>query len=423
VIQGIAGSGKTTVALHRLAWLLHEDNSDADPSRCLVVVFNRSLKAYIETILPELGVEGVQIKTYHQWLRLIASDLIGDQKFGSFKRCREAELFKSSHLILDGIEKYIGANPQFEGRDYLSDLFAFYRQMSREEHLWPKWGDVSAQFAEQAEKGLIEEQDESVLLNLVYAREGHYPCKPGTFLHSCDHIVIDEAQDFGIVEIRAMLGALAPERTVTIVGDAAQKIIMNRSFGGWEEILAEAGFEDSNPIELMVSHRTTREILEVASHIRGGSGLDMDLIEAARRGPKPTLIRADSYAVEPDLIARWIESRYEEDPLSLSAILCRWPKQAERLTNALHKAGCDYVRWAHRDSFDFSPGVLVTNVHQVKGLEFRNVLVVNPTEDQYSVSSDEERGLLYVAATRAELRLDFICCGRTTELLPWLEGG
>ncbi|HEX5033154.1 MAG TPA: UvrD-helicase domain-containing protein, partial [bacterium] len=67
VIQGIAGSGKTTVALHRLAWLLHEDNSDARPEKCLVVMFNRSLKAYVETTMPELKIPSVQLRTFSQW--------------------------------------------------------------------------------------------------------------------------------------------------------------------------------------------------------------------------------------------------------------------------------------------------------------------------------------------------------------------
>lgn len=419
VIQGIAGSGKTTVALHRLAWLLHEDNSDAKPERCLVVVFNRSLKAYIETTLPELGIEGVPIHTYHQWLRGIAHGLIGDVPFGAFKRCREAELFKSSHEILEALHAYIATSPDAASGTYLDDLFAFYAFLAKRQVLWPKWETVKAQFEEQVQGRLIDEQDESVLLNLVYAREGHYPCKGGTLLNECDHIVIDEAQDFGIVEIRALLGALGVDRTVTIVGDAAQKIVMNRLFGGWEAVLAEAGFEDTQPIELTVSHRTTRDILDVAAYVRGD--VQIEGAAAARRGPKPTILRTDAYEVQPQFIGRWINRRLEEDPLSLSAIICRWPKQAERLTNALHKAGFTYVRWAHRESFDFSPGVLVTNVHQVKGLEFRNVLVVNPTEEQYESASEEERGLLYVAITRAEVRLDFLVCGKPTTLLPELE--
>ena len=84
----------------------------------------------------------------------------------------------------------------------------------------------------------------------------------------------------------------------------------------------------------------------------------------------------------------------------------------------LKTAGHSYVRLGHRDQFDFSPGVIVTNVHQVKGLEFRNVLIVEATEENYNSNSEEERNLLYVAITRAEVRLDFIGSQKMTPLLP-----
>ncbi len=423
VIQGIAGSGKTTVALHRLAWLLHGENSAAKPERCLVVVFNRSLKAYIETTLPELGVEGVAIRTYHQWVRAVARELYGDPRLGSFKRSREAEQFKSSAACLQKLREYVEAAPSAPagGRD--EDLFAFFRFLAKQQVLWPRWEAVASQFAEQAERRCCDEQDDTILLNLVYAREGSYPVRaPGVF-HLCDHIVIDEAQDFGAMEVHALLNALDRDRTVTIVGDAGQKIVMNRHFGGWGELLAEAGFAESAPIELTVSHRTTQEIMAVAAHVRGDGASPAGGIRASRRGRPPRLIRAEGYETEPHLIGQWVSQRLEEDARSLSAVICRLPAQAEHLTQVLKRIGFPFVRWGHREQFDFSPGVTVTNAHQVKGLEFRNVLVVNPTETQYRPDSEEDRNLLYVAITRAELTLDFICFGRLTPLLPPLARG
>ncbi|MDZ4787274.1 MAG: ATP-binding domain-containing protein [bacterium] len=67
IIQGIAGSGKTTVALHRLAWLLHSDNSDLKAKDCVVLVRNTSLKTYISQTLPSINVEGVTILTFREW--------------------------------------------------------------------------------------------------------------------------------------------------------------------------------------------------------------------------------------------------------------------------------------------------------------------------------------------------------------------
>lgn len=76
VIQGGAGSGKTTIGLHRLAYLAFQDKRRFRPDRMLVVVFNEALARYISQVLPALGLHGVAIRTYEDWAaRLRASHL------------------------------------------------------------------------------------------------------------------------------------------------------------------------------------------------------------------------------------------------------------------------------------------------------------------------------------------------------------
>src|SRR5262249_22589432 len=67
VIQGGAGSGKTTIGLHRLAYLAFQDRGRFAPKNMLVVVFNDPLVRYISRVLPALGVEGVAVTTYERW--------------------------------------------------------------------------------------------------------------------------------------------------------------------------------------------------------------------------------------------------------------------------------------------------------------------------------------------------------------------
>jgi DNA helicase II / ATP-dependent DNA helicase PcrA len=67
VIQGGAGSGKTTIGLHRLAYLSFQEPQRFRPDRMLVVVFNDALVRYIGRVLPALGVHGVQVMTYERW--------------------------------------------------------------------------------------------------------------------------------------------------------------------------------------------------------------------------------------------------------------------------------------------------------------------------------------------------------------------
>jgi DNA helicase-2/ATP-dependent DNA helicase PcrA len=68
VIQGGAGSGKTTIGLHRMAYLAFNNPKRFSPDKMLIVVFNRALARYIVRVLPGLGVEGVQVSTYGEWI-------------------------------------------------------------------------------------------------------------------------------------------------------------------------------------------------------------------------------------------------------------------------------------------------------------------------------------------------------------------
>jgi len=67
VVRGTAGSGKTTVALHRIAWMAYEDPV-VDSDRTLVVVFSRALRDYVDHVLPALGVQRVRVRTFSDWV-------------------------------------------------------------------------------------------------------------------------------------------------------------------------------------------------------------------------------------------------------------------------------------------------------------------------------------------------------------------
>ena len=60
------------------------------------------------------------------------------------------------------------------------------------------------------------------------------------------------------------------------------------------------------------------------------------------------------------------------------------------------------VRLGHRDQFSFEPGIMVTNIHQVKGLEFDSVALVEPDEDNYPIRREESRNMIYVGITRTQ---------------------
>jgi DNA helicase-2/ATP-dependent DNA helicase PcrA len=66
-IQGSAGSGKTTIGLHRIAYLAFAEPRRFRPDRMLVIVYQRALAAYVSRVLPSLDVEGVPVMTFAGW--------------------------------------------------------------------------------------------------------------------------------------------------------------------------------------------------------------------------------------------------------------------------------------------------------------------------------------------------------------------
>jgi DNA helicase-2/ATP-dependent DNA helicase PcrA len=81
-IQGSAGSGKTTVGLHRAAYLASAEPRRFRPERMLVIVPNEALRHYVGRVLPSLGVEGVAIGTFARFARRVLPDLYPRLPYG-----------------------------------------------------------------------------------------------------------------------------------------------------------------------------------------------------------------------------------------------------------------------------------------------------------------------------------------------------
>ncbi len=74
-IQGSAGSGKTTVGLHRVGYLAFADPQRFRADRMMVVVPNEALVHYVDRVLPSLGVEGVPVTTFGRWATRVVAGL------------------------------------------------------------------------------------------------------------------------------------------------------------------------------------------------------------------------------------------------------------------------------------------------------------------------------------------------------------
>ena len=121
-----------------------------------------------------------------------------------------------------------------------------------------------------------------------------------------------------------------------------------------------------------------------------------------------------------DAVAHLSEALRElmhSEPRSSVAVIARFPEQADLYSEGLRKGEVPFLRRITDQEFPFRPGVDVTDVRQVKGLEFDYVVLVEVSESSYPVE-DEARHLLHIGATRAAHQLWILCSGKPSRLLP-----
>jgi DNA helicase-2/ATP-dependent DNA helicase PcrA len=464
IIQGSAGSGKTTVALHRLAWLLHEENSFASPEKTRVLVMNKSLQIYVDSTLPSMGIHGVETSTFNSWALGIIRKLTKGKAYFKFHQLPDfVERIKFSEEIVSAISGQVKKQTQKtdqwvrenfsrwphliknwdQGRDeailprlrnfthhvnlaklpvkekkavhvslrslmgkmedYINDI---YDLLADSEHLRAylqpeRKLDYHLEYLRsRTEKNRksknLDYFDMSLILFNIQLKNGGLPGKNDEII-SLDHLVIDEAQDFGPVEFAIMVQAVKDRHNLTIVGDVSQKILFARRFIGWEKIIDSLNLEESDLIRLEISFRCTAQIMTLASRVAG----DNKIVEG-RQGSKPIFQNVEDKDDLLETITNWVETIQTGRPNNLIALICRSPKQAMELKEDLEEMIPEGLRLGHRDQFSFEPGIIVTNVHQVKGLEFDAVCIVEPSEENYPQIRPESRNMLYVAITRAE---------------------
>jgi DNA helicase IV len=201
-----------------------------------------------------------------------------------------------------------------------------------------------------------------------------------------------------IASLEALVDAADSGRAVTIAGDPAQKILADAQFEGFEQLLNRlTGQVEVRLDALAVGHRSTRPIMTLALAALDHAGGADPAVVAARDGEPVEWFEGDTGA---EAAVEAVRRFRDERPNALVAVLAKGKSTADAWARRFTAAGLSGVRRAARSDFSFQPGVVVSNVHQVKGLEFDGVLLVEPAE-----FGAPDRHLLHVAITRAADRL------------------
>lgn len=395
LIEGGAGAGKTTVALHRLSFLMFDAPELYRPEKCIVLMFNRVLREYVRQTCDNL-LGNVRVDTYSAWsltalgamgiysLKTVFEDPFGEQKKSS----------KISALLA----RYVKETRRIEP---VMDLWRFYSTEYVAEALLGRNGggfiEAARRKAERRER-VISFSDASILLRLSQLRRPPEVVVEWA-LNSYVHVVVDEAQDLALIELETILAATTFDRGLTICADEKQQILSFLDGQGLATFKTKLHARGLGKESLTVSYRCPKEIIELAARVVGRP-VDTSKV---RSGGIVNYHSMKNSAESMSQVRQIAGELAEANPGTLTAIICK--KKAD--VKALHGALAGLPGLHEEGEISFTPGVQITHAHAIKGVEFTHVILYNPSSYDYRQTAPD-RNLLYVAITRACRRIDIV---------------
>ncbi len=440
VIRGTAGSGKTTVALHRIAYLAYSD-PEVDSERTLFVVASPALCNYVAHVLPALGVPKAQVVTFGAWC--------AEQRRRHFPKLPTTvrpdtpaavvrlKLHPAFLIALtEQLERHrsASATPEQVIDDYLSTttgrerLEAVFREHAPDLLTAEDWERVHRWMTQQAEDlqswldgdhevaAGLDEEDDALLLRAWQLRIGSLRGRRGVPMRY-RHIAVDEVQDFAPTEIQVLIDCLDSRRSLTLAGDTQQHVMTDAGFTSWNAFFGHLGLPGTEVETLRVSYRSSRPIVSFALALLGDLREDGDPPIVVRDGPPVEVFRFTDSGAAVAFLAIALTQLVEDEPLASIVLLTPNADVTAEYAGGLMQAEVPRVRRVMDHDFSFAPGIEVTEVAQVKGLEFDYVVIVEASARAYP-DVPANRRLLHVAATRAIHQLWVTSVDEPSSILP-----
>ncbi len=477
IVQGVAGSGKTTVAMHRISYILY-NYEQFRPVDFYIVGSNRILLNYITGVLPELDVYGVSQMTmeqlfvrllYEDWddkkHTIVATDQTDKEAYrkGEYAWFHELEAFceeyevkvipadsvvieKTGARLLEkrSIENYRRSNPQLSVQAKINALNEWLLG-KLENELTGKSVSYTPEekkelnkackvhFGRDEWKGSLFDLYEEFLEgqrkkgSKIYVEHGKYDVydlaalaylykriKEIDPIREASHVIIDEAQDFGMM-VYGSLEYCLRGCTYTIMGDVSQNIHYGYGLNDWNDLrkLILTGDYDSFGT-LKKSYRNTVEISEFATGVLRHGNFSIYPAEPILRHGNPVSVQAFGMEEEMNRAVIKIIETWKKEGHETIAVICADTQEAEYVTKMLGEKIT--VADSNPETAVFDEGVMVLPVEYTKGLEFDAVLLYHPSKEHYPME-DRYVKLLYVAATRALHELAVVHLNDLTELI------
>ncbi|HBA47181.1 MAG TPA: DNA helicase UvrD [Lachnospiraceae bacterium] len=506
IVQGVAGSGKTTVAMHRISFILYNYQERFKPDDFYIVGSNRILLNYITGVLPDLDVYGIRQMTMEQlFVRLLYEDW--DEKkyrikksgqsgnsgsirgtLGWFEDLKEycdslewngilrESIYLNPRQFVEGlrdgksgvydttvgkkvnpydlillvngeaVERYILQNPKVSMQSKINMLNERLIIKIKEEFLGKgvKYTEAEkkailkayrGRYGDRVWKGSIYQvyrdflegqiRRHNLVLDIPTSEFDVYDLAALAYIYKriketeviseAHHIVIDEAQDYGMMAY-SVLHFCIEACTYTIMGDVSQNIHFGFGLNDWEELRALLLTDKMDSFGILKkSYRNTVEISEFATKILHHGQFSSYPVEPIIRHGSP--VRVELCASSRNTIigkAAQVCREWQKSGYDTIAVVCRNQRSADLAAEALRQ----YIEVMENDleTAVFGNGIMVLPVEYTKGLEFDAVLILDPTREEYPVD-DGHAKLLYVAATRALHELCVLHTGNLTGLI------
>lgn len=465
IIQGVAGSGKTSIALHRVAFLLYRFRNTIKAQNVTIISPNKVFGNYIANVLPELGEEPI-FEASLEDLALVqledGVDFVGsrDPLETDDPAWEQRVRFKSTVEFVQLMDDFIARLPQlaFQAKNYeykdwtvpaewIQGRVDVYKRFPLMKRLEMVADDIHSRLENeflreeepphrnrifQALRKMLAMKTTLSAYRAFFRQLGKERAKlykpfqkgvlewndvyPYLYLQAAftglqesrliKHLVIDEMQDYSPIQY-AVLNRLF-QCPKTILGDFSQSINPNCPYS-LEEL--HQFYEGSTLMRLEKSYRSTWEIIHFAKQIVKQA--DFQAVE--RHGPAPELLELSTEEEELVEICRQVEA-FHQGKYNAMGIVTRTNSAAKELYEKLKARGAG-VELITPESSAFHNGATVLSIQMSKGLEFDQVLL--PQVDGETYHTDFDRNLLYVACTRAMHRLSLTCVGKATPLLPF----
>lgn len=466
IIQGVAGSGKTSIALHRVAYLLYRYKDQLSANNVVIISPNKVFADYISNVLPELGEEPI--------LELSFADLVADELANVLEyedaaeqrehpdpQWAERARFKSDPAFLALVDEYLEDvdNRCFEPQECTFGPFVIPQaDLQSRYHVYEK-RPLHKRLMEMAEDLLDRIKTDNIrghklparseivkklrtMFNMkstleLYTDFYAYLGQPEMFafagknklewadvfpyiylkcftegvdaFQSTQHIIIDEMQDYTPIQYAVIDKLFRCKKT--ILGDFGQSLnpYNLHSLRTFTDIFADVEY-----VELNTSYRSTYEIIQFAKHIQ----TEEKITPVERHGDEPALMKCANWQEELSVI-KAKAAQFSKGKYATLGILCKSTQQAKMLYQKLSPA--QDVHFLDSGSTKFMNGITITTIFMSKGLEFDEVIIPSANTETYHSAHD--RRLLYVACTRAMHRLSLTYHGQITEIVAEERNG